>query len=55
MLPKEAIEEYKALHQKRFGVLLSDDDASEQATKLVHLYQILFDATTKDNLCDRER
>ena len=39
MLPKEAIEEYKILYQKRFGVLLSDAEASFRANNLVKLYR----------------
>jgi hypothetical protein len=39
MLPKEAIEEYKRLYEKRFGVLLSDAEASFRANNLVNLYR----------------
>jgi hypothetical protein len=39
MLPKQAIEEYKILYQKRFGVLLSDAEASFRANNLVNLYK----------------
>jgi hypothetical protein len=39
MLPKEAIEEYKILYQKRFGVLLTDAEASFRANNLVNLYR----------------
>ena len=39
MLPKEAIEEYKILYQKRFGVLLTDAETSFRANNLVKLYR----------------
>ena len=39
MLPKEAIEEYKVLYKKRFGVELSDAEASFRANHLVDLYK----------------
>ena len=39
MLPKEAIEEYKRLYEKRFGVVLSDAEASFRANNLVNLYR----------------
>ncbi len=39
MLPKEAIEEYKELYKKRFGVVLSDAEASFRANNLVKLYK----------------
>ena len=39
MLPKQAIEEYKKLYENRFGVLLSDAEASFRANNLVNLYK----------------
>ena len=39
MLPKEAIDEYKRLYEKRFGVILSDAEASFRANNLVNLYR----------------
>lgn len=39
MLPPEAIEEYKTLYKKRFGVDLSDAEASFRANHLVDLYK----------------
>jgi hypothetical protein len=39
MLPKQAIEEYKELYKKRFGVVLSDAEASFRANNLVNLYK----------------
>ncbi len=39
MLPKQAIEEYKKLYKARFGVVLSDAEASLRANNLVNLYK----------------
>ena len=39
MLPKEAVEEYKKLYEERFGVVLSDTEASFRANNLVNLYK----------------
>ena len=39
MLQRQAIEEYKVLYEKRFGVLLSDEEASFRANNLVNLYK----------------
>lgn len=39
MLPPEAIEEYKALYKKRFGVDLTHAEASFRANHLVDLYR----------------
>jgi hypothetical protein len=39
MLPPEAIKEYKALYLKRFGVELSDEEASFRANNLADLYK----------------
>ncbi len=43
MLPPEAIEEYKVLYKKRFGVDLSDAEASFRANHLVDLYRTVRD------------
>lgn len=42
MLPKEAIEEYKKLYAKHFGVVLSDAEASFRANNLVNLYKAVY-------------
>jgi hypothetical protein len=39
MLPQQAIDEYKDLYEKRFGVVLSDEEASFRANKLLSLYR----------------
>ncbi|MFZ4500585.1 MAG: hypothetical protein ACOYMZ_03825 [Minisyncoccia bacterium] len=39
MLPQQAIEEYKELYRKRFGVVLSDAEAVLRANRLVNLYK----------------
>lgn len=39
MLPKEAIDEYKELYQKRFGAILSDEEALFRANNLLGLYR----------------
>lgn len=42
MLPKEAIEEFKELYEKRYGVKLSDDEAALGANNLFKLYKITY-------------
>ncbi len=39
MLPKEAVEEYKELYKNRFGVEISEEEASFRANNLVNLYK----------------
>ncbi len=39
MLPPEAIAEYKTLYFKRFGINLSDAEASFRANNLIGLYK----------------
>lgn len=39
MLPKEAIEEYKKLYKKHYGVILSDAEAIFRANNLVKFYK----------------
>ena len=46
MLPPEAIKEYKALYRKRFGVELSDEEASFRANHLVDLYKAVLSEPT---------
>lgn len=46
MLPKEAIEEYKKLYEERFGVVLSDAEASFRANNLVNLYRAVLGSET---------
>ena len=41
MLSKQALEEYKELYKKRFGVVLSDAEASFRANNLVNLYRLV--------------
>ncbi|MGD0976881.1 MAG: hypothetical protein ABR875_01115 [Minisyncoccia bacterium] len=42
LLPKEAIEEFKNLYQKRFKIQLTDAEASFRANNLVNLYKIVY-------------
>lgn len=45
MLPKEAIEEYKKLYAKNYGVKLSDKEAIRRANNLVALYTAVYGNT----------
>ena len=42
MLPQEAIEKFKGLYEKRYGVQLSDEEASSRANNLFKLYKITY-------------
>jgi len=43
MIPsKEAIEEFKEIYKKEFGEELSDQDATERATKLLNLMEAIY-------------
>ena len=39
MLPEQAITEYKKLYEARYGVVLSDTEASLRANNLVNFYK----------------
>ncbi len=41
MIPKEAIKEYKELTKKEFGVELSDEEAEQQATNFLKLFETI--------------
>lgn len=42
MLPKEAIQEFKKLYVVRFGIELTDEEASRRANNLVSLYKFVY-------------
>ena len=42
MLPPEAIQEFKDLYKKRYGVKLSDEEAALRANNLFKLYKITY-------------
>jgi len=42
MLPQEAVKEFKKLYEKRYGVKLSDAEASLRANNLFKLYKITY-------------
>lgn len=42
MLQQIAIQEFKRIYQKRFGIELSDEEASFRANNLVSFYAIVY-------------
>ncbi len=42
MLPKEAVEEFRMLYEKNYGVKLSDEEASRRANNFVALYEAVY-------------
>lgn len=42
MLRQEAIQEFKELYEKRYGVKLSDEEAALRANNLFKLYKITY-------------
>ena len=42
MLPKRAIEEFKKIYKKSYGVELSDEQAADKANRLVNLYKAVY-------------
>ena len=54
MLPKEAIKEFKVIYKKRFGVDLSDAEASFRANNLVNLYRAVLGPEPKGRVPDKE-
>lgn len=42
MLSQEAIEEFKELYEKRYGVKLSNEEATSRANNLFKLYKITY-------------
>ncbi len=42
MLPKEAIQEFKKIYAKIYGIELTDEEASRRANNLVALYMAVY-------------
>lgn len=42
MISKEQLEEFKLIYKKEFNKEISDQDALEQATKLLRLMEIVY-------------
>jgi len=45
-LPKEAIEEFKAIYKKNFNKDLSDQEATFRANNLFNLYQAVYGSSS---------
>ena len=44
MLPKEAIEQFKKLYAKNYGIEISDEEAIRRANNLVAVYRAVYDS-----------
>jgi len=47
-LTKKTIEEYKEIYQRKFGETLTDKEAYEQASNLIRIFYIIFQALTSE-------
>ena len=47
-LSREAIDEFKAIYQREFGELLSDDQVQEIALRLLRFFGILVDGRERE-------
>ncbi|HEY4497471.1 MAG TPA: hypothetical protein VJC20_01795 [Candidatus Paceibacterota bacterium] len=57
MLPKKAIEEFKKIYKKSYGVDLSDEEATDKANRLVNWYKAVYSDekwTLPKNLNEKE-
>ena len=43
MLPKKAVDEFKVLYEKNYGLKLSDEEASRRANNLVALFEVVYE------------
>jgi len=48
MLPDQAIQEFKEIYYKQYGVKLSDKEASFRANNLVNLYRAVYTNNYRD-------
>ena len=42
LLPKKAIEEFKELYRKQFGIEINDVEASKKANQIIGLYKAVY-------------
>jgi len=49
MLPNEAINEFIELHQKRYGIKLSKQEAQDKANSLLRLYSAVYESPLKSS------
>lgn len=49
MLPKEAVEEFKKIYEKRFKTKLNDKEASFRANNLLALYEAVYGIKPEKN------
>jgi hypothetical protein len=49
MLPKEAINQFKKIYLKEFGVSLSDQEATQKAYDLINLFRVVTKPSVRTN------
>jgi hypothetical protein len=49
MLPQKAIDQFKELYKKRFGIELDDKEAEFRANNLINLYKAVYIGPISDN------
>lgn len=49
MIRKEAVEEFKQIYKKKFGVEISDEEARFRANNLVNLYKAVYGDSSNPN------
>ena len=52
MLPQKAIEEFKKIYKKSYGVELSDEEAKRKAEYLLGFYRVVFGLPSVEELFD---
>ena len=48
MLPKKAIDEFKTIYQKEFGIELDEKEAIQKANELIELFKVLQKPLTQE-------
>ncbi len=55
MLTKQAVGEFQEIYQRRYGVSLSETEASEMAANLLNLYRAVYTAPNMKRSMNNER
>jgi len=54
MLSKQAIEEFRVIYRKKYGVELPFEESLKQANKLIRLYKAVLPPVENENQKDQE-
>lgn len=52
MLPQEAVNEFKEIYEKRYGVVLTQEEAIDMSQRMFNMYLVLLSPDESDRMTD---